>query len=132
MEFTCESFIQSKVRPLLSSKPYLWFYDQTHDNPSKIQRRSVEDLVPRSAIVAMTNCSTGSNRGYDELVPHHVDVVHERRFYYKWGYKHQQINEKPAMISIRKALSKLHVDLAQQGFTQVGFLTQFKNEKSCF
>ena len=67
----------------------------------------------------MTNCSTGSNRGYDELVPHHIDVVHETRFYPKWGYKHQQVNEKTAMISIRKALNKLHIDLAQQGFTQL-------------
>ncbi len=115
------SFIQSKVRPLLTSKPYSWFYDQTHDNPSQIERRSVEDLLPRSAIVAMTNCSTGSTRGYDELVPHHIDVVHETRFYSKWGNKDKQTNEKTAMISIKKSLNKLHIELAQQGFTQVGF-----------
>jgi len=69
----------------------------------------------------MTNCSIGSNRGYDELIPHHIDVVHETRFYPKWGYKDKQTNEKTAMISIKKALNKLHIDLAQQGFTQVGF-----------
>ena len=64
------SFIQSKVRPLLSNKCYSLFYDQTHDNPCQIERRSVEDVLPSSAIVAMTNCSTGSTRGYDELFPH--------------------------------------------------------------
>jgi glycogen debranching enzyme len=69
----------------------------------------------------MTNCSTGSTRGYDELVPHHIDVVHETRFYSKWGYKDKQTNEKTAMISIKRALNKLHVDLVQQGFTQVKF-----------
>ena len=113
------SFIQSKVRPLISSKPYSWFYDQTHDNPCQIERRSVEDLLPRSAIVSMTICSTGSNRGYDELVPHHIDVVHETRFYPQWGYQYEQTNEKTGIISIKKALNKLHIDLAQQGFTQL-------------
>ncbi|CAF1686326.1 unnamed protein product [Adineta ricciae] len=67
----------------------------------------------------MTNSSIASNRGYDELIPHYIDVVHETRFYAKWGYKHQQINEKTALISIRKALNHLHIDLSQQGFTQL-------------
>ena len=67
----------------------------------------------------MANCSTGSNRGYDELVPHHIDVVHEKRFYPKWGYEQTQTNEKTAMIAVKKSLNDLHVYLAQQGFTQV-------------
>jgi glycogen debranching enzyme len=116
------SFIQPKIRPLLNSKPYSWFYDQTHDNPCQIERRSVEDVLPRSAIISMSNCSTGSNRGYDELVPHHIDVVHETRFYPKWGNNQKQTNEKTGMVSLKNALNKLHVDLAQQGFTQVSFL----------
>jgi len=103
-------------------KPYSWHYDQTHNNPCQIERRSVEDVLPRSAIIAMSNCPTGSTRGYDELVPHHIDVVHETRFYPKWGYNDEQTNEKTAMISVKKALNELHVDLAQQGFTQVTFL----------
>jgi glycogen debranching enzyme len=67
----------------------------------------------------MANCSTGSNRGYDELVPHHIDVVHETRLYPKWGYQQHQTNEKTAMISTKKSLNNLHVYLAQQGFTQL-------------
>ncbi|CAF3847295.1 unnamed protein product [Rotaria sp. Silwood1] len=113
------SFIKSSNHQLLPSKPYSWFYDQTHDNPCQIERRSVEDVIPRSACVAMAYCSTGSNRGYDELVPHHIDVVHETRFYSKWGYQSKQTNEKTAIISIKRALNKLHIDLAQQGYTQL-------------
>ncbi|CAF1046004.1 unnamed protein product [Adineta steineri] len=113
------SFIQSNVRPLLSTKSYSCFYDQTHDNPSEIESRSVEDLLPRSACVSMANSSIGSYRGYDELVPHYIDVVHETRFYAKWGFEKQQINSKTALISIRKALNSLHIELAQQGFNQL-------------
>ncbi|CAF2927516.1 unnamed protein product [Rotaria sp. Silwood2] len=80
-------FDQSKVRPLLSSKTYSSFYDQTHDNSCQSERRSVEDVLSHSAILAMANCSISSNRGYDELVSHHIDVVHEARFYLKWGHK---------------------------------------------
>ena len=113
------SFIQLKSHLLLTSKPYSWYYDQTHDNPCQIERRSVEDVLPRSAIVSMSNCSTGSNRGYDELVPHHIDVVHERRFYPKWGLKDKQTNEKSGMIKLKKSLNQLHVYLAQHGYTQL-------------
>ncbi|CAF3932255.1 unnamed protein product [Rotaria sordida] len=113
------SFNKCKTRQLLPSKPYSWFYDQTHYNSSLIERRSVEDLLPRSACLAMAYSSTGSNRGYDELIPHHIDLVHETRFYAKWGYQHKQINDKTAMIYIKKVLNKLHIDLAQQGFTQL-------------
>jgi glycogen debranching enzyme len=67
----------------------------------------------------MVNCSIGSNKGYDELVPHYIDVIHETRLYQIWTYNQKQINEKSSFISIRKALNKLHIELAQQGFTQV-------------
>ncbi|CAF0981470.1 unnamed protein product [Rotaria sp. Silwood1] len=57
------SFILDNIRPLETTKPYSWYYDQTHDNPCQIERRSVEDVLPYSAIFAFANCSTGSNRG---------------------------------------------------------------------
>ena len=113
------SLIPCKTRLLTSNKPYSWFYDQTHDNPCQLERRSVEDVLSRSAIVAMAHCSTGSTRGYDELVPHHIDVVHETRFYPRWGYQSKHVNEKTGIIQIKQLLNKFHIDLAQQGFTQL-------------
>ena len=111
-----DSFFQSNNRQLLPAKIHCCFYDQTHDNPCQIQRHSLADLLPRSACVAMSNCSIGSTRGYDEVIPHYIDVVKETRFYATWD---RQINQTTGIIAVKNIFNNIHVELNRQGFHQV-------------
>ncbi|KPM06297.1 glycogen debranching enzyme-like protein [Sarcoptes scabiei] len=107
---------QMILMPMIPSMTHAIFFDQTHDNESLIVRRTVYDTIPNAALIAMIYAATGSNRGYDELVPHHINVVHETRTYRSWN--ENDLNLTNGIIAAKRKLNQLHYFLNSQGYTQ--------------
>ncbi|KAK9694016.1 bifunctional 4-alpha-glucanotransferase/amylo-alpha-1,6-glucosidase [Basidiobolus ranarum] len=88
--------------------------DCTHDNETPNQKRMAEDTLPNAALVAMSSCSVGSVKGYDEIYPRLLDLVGENRRYEKL--------EDPLNTGIgksKKILQELHQQMAEEGYKEV-------------
>ena len=121
------SFAKTCFRPLTNSVSHAIFFDVTHDNESPVVKKTAYDLLPTSALLALSDNATGSTRGYDELVPHHIHVVRESRFYASWNDGEEErrledpthINYSNGLVKVRKILNDLHHRLSQEGFSEI-------------
>ncbi|KAJ8965550.1 hypothetical protein NQ314_004050 [Rhamnusium bicolor] len=102
------SFYQPSIRPLVPSVAHALFLDLTHDNPSPVEKRSVFDLLPSTALVNMACCASGSNRGYDELRDQNLALENLR-----------YVTKKSGIIAAKRAINDLHFTLGKEGYNQV-------------
>ena len=83
-------------------EPPALFFDCTHDNEVPPQRRHASDSLSNAALTWMVDCPVGSVRGYDEIVPERIDLVHVKKQYPFYG------KELSGMTQARAVLNKLH------------------------
>ena len=113
------SFYQPSNRPLQEGIAHAIFYDVTHDNQCLITSRSVYDAFASSSLVLMCDCAVGSTRGFDELVPHHINVVTETRPYKKWDQKIDHGIQNGKLL-----MNNLHYEMGVKGYSQI-YVDQF-------
>uniref|UniRef100_A0A7E4ZTU8 Glycogen debranching enzyme n=1 Tax=Panagrellus redivivus TaxID=6233 RepID=A0A7E4ZTU8_PANRE len=110
------AFTTKDVRPAPASVAHALFFDQTHDNPPPVQKRTAYDHVPTAAMTSIAFCASGSTRGYDEFMAYHVDVVKEDRLYATWP---QVEALGGGMVKARKLFSDLHFNLCAEGYSEI-------------
>nr|AOE43282.1 glycogen debranching enzyme/amylo-alpha-1,6-glucosidase [Rostrostelium ellipticum] len=112
-----------EVQPLAPHLPPALFMDCTHDNQTPAQKRTVQDSLPNSAIVAMTVSAIGSTRGYDELFPATIDLIsnqHILPLIYTSSYDEIHIHQEHNVILIQRfspSLNKSVFLLAHTAFS---------------
>ncbi|XP_048587758.1 glycogen debranching enzyme-like isoform X2 [Nematostella vectensis] len=113
------------TKPFVPGIAHALYMDVTHDNENPFLVRSVYDALASSALVAMACCATGSSRGYDELVPHQVHVVEEKRLYMSAESKKNKAPQKgmlsadAGIMTTKRAINELHRRLGEEGYSQV-------------
>ncbi|KAI8337988.1 glycogen debranching enzyme [Chlamydoabsidia padenii] len=94
------------------SSPRALFMDCTHDNETPLQKRLAQDALPNAAVVAFSDCSIGSVKGYDELYPRLLDIVSEKRLY-------SEPDKSIGIVEIKHKLQELHLAMSKQGYSEV-------------
>ncbi|XP_026729867.1 glycogen debranching enzyme [Trichoplusia ni] len=125
------SFLRGPRRAAAPRVAHAMLLDLTHDNPSPLERRGVFHVLPAAALVALARCATGSTRGLDELVPHHVHVVDEARLYPEWAdpapapaaaaadAQEPRVGPDTGIVAAKRLLNELHFQLAADGYDEV-------------
>lgn len=101
------------VTPLQGSAPHALMFDVTHDNESPLDKRSAEDALSTAALVAFSSSAIGSNKGFDDIYPKHIDLVRDDRKYE--AFPHEQTN---GISAAKRLLNHLHTEMILDGYSE--------------
>jgi len=82
----------------------------THDNESPLDKRSAEDTLSTGALAAFSLCAVGSVKGFDDLYPKLLILVHEKR---KYGLK-----ENSGIAKMKRVHNELHLEMVLGGYEE--------------
>ncbi|KAG9394468.1 Glycogen debranching enzyme [Carpediemonas membranifera] len=88
-------------------------FDCTHDNEVPASLRTAADALSTACLVAGCVSTTGSVRGFDELVSAQIDVVRDNRLYSSYPK-----TAWPGISQVKAILNTLHCRLAAEGYSQ--------------
>jgi len=111
--------VESFCRNTHFSRPHNIFFECTHDNEPPTVKRLPEDALSNAALVAFTCSAIGSNFTYDQLIPHHINIVTERRRY--------SIDQLQTMMAAKTILNRFHDQMALEGCVEV-FSNRYAND----
>ncbi|KAK1884943.1 Glycogen debranching enzyme, partial [Dissostichus eleginoides] len=111
------AFSQPSHRPLIPAVTHTMLMDRSPNHHSPIQESSVYDFLPRSTLVSMACCATGSTREYDQLL--HQQENQQYTCWNSEAHTSSQVNLQTGMLAVKLALNRLHHKLAAEGFSQV-------------
>ncbi|KAL4066020.1 glycoside hydrolase family 13 protein [Scleroderma citrinum] len=103
------------ISPLNGSVPHALVYDQTHDNPSYMEKRTAEHALAVSGIVAFGKCAIGSVKGFDDLYPKYVNLnlIKETLSYEITG-----LEENSGISKAKRVLNGLRREMVLGGYTE--------------
>jgi len=101
------------VSLLTGSLPHALFYDLTHDNESPLDKRSAEDSLSTGALVAFSCSAIGSVKGFDDLHPKLLNLVHEQRI-----YDVTELGGQSGIAKVKRVLNSLHREMMVEGFEE--------------
>jgi glycogen debranching enzyme len=103
----------SLVTPLQGSAPHALMFDVTHDNESPLDKRSAEDALSTATLAAFSHSAIGSNKGFDDIYPKHIDLVGENRKYEV--FPDEQTN---GISAVKRVLNHLHTEMVLEGYSE--------------
>lgn len=101
------------VTPLNGSFPHALLYDLTHDNETPLDKRSAEDALPTGALASFSLCAVGSVKGFDDLYPKLLNLVHEKRRYEVTG-----VGPNSGIARVKRILNELHLEMVLGGYEE--------------